>query len=170
MAPHECFLEHQAGAIGGIERFHDLVRVARVRLLAQDVLAGCQGPQGPLVVERVGQADIDGIDRGIGQQVVIAAMRAGDTGVIRERARTLSGPATDRNHLQLVRLPGTAEQLRRDVTSPQETPPDTLRVGHGQLPGGLDAAGRIRFSPARSPASEKGPMLKARTIPCSSMK
>ena len=43
--------------------------VGRERLLAQHVLAGGQGPQGPLGVEPVGQRIVDGVDVLVGQQL-----------------------------------------------------------------------------------------------------
>jgi hypothetical protein len=43
MTPHVGFHEDEALRLGGVERFRDLGRAARVRLLAENVFAGGQG-------------------------------------------------------------------------------------------------------------------------------
>src|SRR5262249_49503428 len=54
------------------ERPHRLVGVAGVRLLAEDVLARLERPHRPVVMHAVGQADVDGVDLGVGQHRVVA--------------------------------------------------------------------------------------------------
>ena len=74
MPPHQALDQDDARGLGGREGRLDLVRIARVRLLAEHVLAGCDRAQRPFVVQLVGQRDVHGIDAGVGEQRVLAAV------------------------------------------------------------------------------------------------
>ena len=75
VAPHERLGEHEAAALGGVERARDVVGVTRQRLLAEHVPAGLQRAQRPLDVERVRQRDVDRLDVRIGEQRLVGAVR-----------------------------------------------------------------------------------------------
>ena len=55
-----------------------LVGVGRERLLAQDVLAGLEGGDGPVPVQAVGERVVDGVDLGVVHQLLVAAHDAGN--------------------------------------------------------------------------------------------
>ena len=93
VAPHEGLHEHQAGGLGGIPGHVDLGGVARVGLLAEDVLAGRQRRQRPGVVHRVGQRDVDGIDLRVGQEGLVGAVDPADAVGLGERPAGLGRTA-----------------------------------------------------------------------------
>ena len=127
MAPHERLGQDEPGPIGEVERFVDLGRMAGVRLLAQDMLAGRQRAHRPGVVERVWQRDVDRLDVGILEQVVIRPVGAGDPVRGGERIRPGLGPAADRDD---ARRPGprrAGKELGRDPAGPEDPPAEPVR-------------------------------------------
>ena len=62
VSPHQRLRKHEAGGLGGCEGLLHVARRARVRLLAEHVLAGGDRPHRPLVVHLVGQGDVDDVD------------------------------------------------------------------------------------------------------------
>ena len=77
-AVHEGFDEHLARLARRVEHLLALRSGQGEGLFAQNVLAGAQGFDGPLVMQRVGQGVVDGIDGGVGQQRVVAAVNVGN--------------------------------------------------------------------------------------------
>ena len=72
--------EQPAGALRRVEGRLDLGRVPREGLLAQHVLARLDGPDRPLAVERVRERDVDGVDRRVGEELLVGAVApAGST-------------------------------------------------------------------------------------------
>ena len=68
-------ISDEACAFGDVERLLDLGRAARVRLLAEHVLARVQRPHRPLVVERVRAARRRPRRPRIGEELVVRAVR-----------------------------------------------------------------------------------------------
>ena len=85
--------DHQAG-VGVVHLRHrpGLVGVGGERLLAQDVLAGLEGRDGPVAVQPVGERVVDGVDVGIAHQFGVIVQDAGDLVLAGE----LLGPGTGR--------------------------------------------------------------------------
>ena len=98
---HERFADGHPGAVAG---GHQLARVGHVhadRLFAQHVLAGFGRANGPRHVQMVGQRIVDGVDFGIGQQLLVAAVRLGDTelaGRFRRLGRVAGSDGGDLGH------------------------------------------------------------------------
>ena len=78
MAPHETFHQVQPLALRDVECALRLRLVGCQRLLAQDVLARLERPDRPLDVLPVGQRDVDGLDVGVLEEPVVAAVGALD--------------------------------------------------------------------------------------------
>jgi hypothetical protein len=110
VAIHEPLRQQPPLALGHVERPLDFCRPAAERLLAQDVLAGLERAQSPLDVQRIGKRDVDGLDVGVGQQRVVAAIRPFDPLI----ARVSLGPrlvsAGDREDRGAVRFARTPEE------------------------------------------------------------
>ena len=62
VSPHVALREHETVSLRLVVRLVDFLGTARVRLLADDVLAGCEGAHRPLVMERVRERDVDRVD------------------------------------------------------------------------------------------------------------
>lgn len=73
-AIHECFDKDEALLICQVEHLLGLVDGDGGGFFAEYVFAGAQGFEGPVVVQGVGQTDVDGLDLGIGEQVVVAGV------------------------------------------------------------------------------------------------
>jgi hypothetical protein len=74
VAVHEAFHEQAAGLLGGVEGALHLGRPPVERLLAEDVLARLERADRPLDVERVRERDVQGVELGIGEQLVVGAV------------------------------------------------------------------------------------------------
>ena len=74
-----------------VPRGLDVLRLPRVRLLDEDVLARLQRAHRPLVMQRSGQRDVHGVDTLIGKQLLVGAVRALDAvlACVRLRARAI---------------------------------------------------------------------------------
>ena len=77
--------------------------VPRVRLLDEDVLAGLDRLQRPLVVHPVRERDVDGVELVVGEQLLVAAVGARDPVLGRVRLRLGAVAARDRGDLDAVR-------------------------------------------------------------------
>ena len=76
VAKHERLHQHQGLALArGRTAASTRLRLGAEWLLAQHVLMRAQGPAVHSQVHRVGQGDVDGVDLGIGEQRVVAAVR-----------------------------------------------------------------------------------------------
>ena len=67
-----------AGAVSDVDEFVDAVDRGAERFLAAHVFARFHGPGGPGHVQVVGQRHVDGVDVRIGEQVLVAAIGAGN--------------------------------------------------------------------------------------------
>jgi hypothetical protein len=79
VAVHERLHQEPVVLVGHVEGTLDLPRVPAQRLLAQHMLAALQRADAPLDVQRVGQGDVDDLDVGVLQQLLVAAIRPRDT-------------------------------------------------------------------------------------------
>ena len=70
--------DHAWVAVVRLRHGSGLVGVGRERLLAQDVLAGLEGGDGPVPVQAVGERVVDGVDLGVVHQLFVAAQDAGN--------------------------------------------------------------------------------------------
>ena len=85
-----------------------LGRVEGQRLLAEDVLAGVGRGHHPGLVQLVGQRDVDRVDLGVGQDLVVAAVALGDAELLRPLPREPRVPAGQRGQAACpgARIPG----------------------------------------------------------------
>ena len=111
--PHERLHQHAPGPLGGVERALRLLRPPRQRLLAEHVLAGLQRPDRPLDVQRVRQRDVDRVDLRVGEQRLVAAVRAREPVLGGVRTGALRVAAGDGDDLDRVRARRAREDLRR---------------------------------------------------------
>ena len=69
---HEGFeYRHAVGLSGGFDTIH-LLDSQDQWFLAQHMLAILRGRQAPFTVEVVGQGDVNGVDLGVGQEILVA--------------------------------------------------------------------------------------------------
>ena len=86
--------DHQPGvAVVRLRHGPGLVGVGGERLLAQDVLAGLEGGDGPVPVQAVGEGVVDGVDVGVVDQLLVAADDAGNALLAGELRRPVLGVA-----------------------------------------------------------------------------
>ena len=109
-----------AGGRGG-DRI-DLVDRQGERLLAEDVLAGVEGPDRPLGVQAVRQRDVDDVDEGVGEQGVERRMRDRGPMALGERAGRALVAAGDRAQLAARIAVQGPHDPRRDPTRPEDAP------------------------------------------------
>ncbi len=76
-ADHEGFHEEDGVCAGRFDDAGGLGEVHGERLLAKDVLAGVGGTDGPVAVVGMGRGDVDGVDRGVGEEGLIVAVGGG---------------------------------------------------------------------------------------------
>jgi hypothetical protein len=120
-AEHEGLHEHAAGAVGGVERCLDLGRVARERLLAQHVLARLEAADRPRDVQRVRQRHVDGVDVVVGEERLVASVRALDAVRARARFGARCVAAGDGDDVDPVRRLGAADDRRVDARGGEES-------------------------------------------------
>ena len=128
MPVHERLREHEAGALRRRERCFDLAGMARVRLLAEHVLAGGERLHRPLVVKRVRKRDVYGVDFGVREQGLVAPVRAGDAVLRRIRVGLRARTAAHGRDLDLLGVARRREDLVVDAGSGQQS--ETQRA-HG---------------------------------------
>ena len=120
--PHRLHHEH-ARCPGRVEDLRGLGCVDGERLLDQDVLAGGDGQQGVVEVLGVRGGDVDDLDVRIGDERLVAAVRAGDAVAGGELVGAFLGARPDRDHGRL-RVP--RDRLGEDAGDPagaQDAPP-----------------------------------------------
>ena len=128
VAVHERLGQVHAGGLD--RRLHPVQLLAGddQRLLAEDVLAGLRRPHDPGGVQRVGQRDVDGVDVGVGQQLLVrvVGLRDAQFGGVR------AGPPTraaDRDDLPAPRTPDTGNDLLAgDAGGAEHAPTDVVHV------------------------------------------
>ena len=91
-AHHERFRDEPARTIARRDERLGLFRVERDRLLAQHVLARLERADRPRHMQLVGQRIVDRLDLGVGQQVFVGSIGAGDAEAL-AAARALAGRA-----------------------------------------------------------------------------
>ena len=91
-ANHEGFADFHAGAFAHAEQRFGFGHGHAERFFAEHVLAGLGGLHRPRNVQLIGQRIVDGVDVGIGEQLLIRAVGRGNA----ERFRPLRAPWPDR--------------------------------------------------------------------------
>ena len=122
VAPHERLAEHEPGGLGDVERLRDARRPAVHRLLAEHVLAGPQRAQRPVDVHAVGQRDVDRLDVGVGEQVLVGAVRARDPVQLRERLRRRRAAARHGDDVRRGALARALDDRRADARRREDAP------------------------------------------------
>ena len=152
---------------GGIPRLLDLGRPARVGLLDEDVLAGLDRLQRPLVMHPVRQRDVDGVDPVVVEQRLVAPVRACDPVLARVRLRAGGVAARHRGDLDLRRRSleqrvvdlrgGEQSQLHRESNpAAVERPPRERVVVGARQPADADRADALLAVERRDAAEEEG--------------
>ena len=125
--------QHPAGAGGGSRHRLGLGRVGRERLLAEHVLAGIEGADGPLGVQPVGQGVVDGLDLRVGQQRLVAGIDMPHALACRE---SVGAPRVARRHRDDRRTRHATRRAhqrhRRNAGRAQDT--DSQRAGIRHAP------------------------------------
>ena len=115
VAVHERLAQQSAAPLGGVECRIHLLRVAREWLLAEHVLAGLERLDRPLGVQRVRQRDVDRLDLGIGEQVLVRAVGARDLPLAGVRLGPGLVAAGNGDEIDLRRRVRTGDHLPVDV-------------------------------------------------------
>src|SRR5690606_39997729 len=118
------------------------------------MLAGLEGVNRPGHMEMVGKRVVDGVDLGIGEQGLVAAMGAGDAQFFGSsfcRGR-ISGANRD-DFAQIATLHGGNHLLRANFCSTQDSPADAFHIYAR-----IDA----RYHPERSSPTEESRQVKNR--------
>ena len=128
--PHEGLHQDAAGALGGVERLLRFLQAARERLLAEDVLAGGEGPHRPLDVEGVRQGDVHGVHLGVLDERLVAPVRALDAVLDGVRLGAVGVAARDGDDLSVLGLRRCCQQPAVDASGRDE--PEADRLAHAQ--------------------------------------
>jgi hypothetical protein len=132
---------------------HGLGRVGRERLLAQHVLALRERAQRPRRVQRVGQRQVDGVDLGGGQQLLVRPEHRRYLMRPRVRRRPVPVPSGDRRHRHRRHRLGRLDQRpQRDPRGTQNPYPHPVRAHHVLHHGRPSGARASSTSLARSTA------------------
>ena len=129
--------------------------MTRVRLLAENMLAGLEGAHRPLVVERSGERDYDRIDCVVGEQRVVRGMGALDPVLACERLRPGEVARRDCDHRAL--LAGRTEVGALNVRGGEETEPNHLSTSIMACVRAVAAARHPRRPGRRLPATPPNP-------------
>ena len=89
------------------------------------MLAGLDGAHRPLGVQAVGQWNVDGVDRRVGEQLLVRSIGAWNAGVLREEPGLGPIPAGDRGHLYRVRSGNTCNEGARNVGCAEDADSNT---------------------------------------------
>ena len=109
--PHVALGDHETVALCLVLASSTSLGMARVRLLAEHVLACRERAHRPLVVESVRQRDVDGIDVGIGEELFVRGVGALDPVRVRVGLRAGGVPRAD-GHDAERRIVGTRVEDR----------------------------------------------------------
>jgi hypothetical protein len=140
---HERLCEEPPGPLGGVERGDCVLRVARERLLADDVLSRLEHTDRPLAVERVRERDVDGVDVRVPEQRLVGAVGALDLPSPRVLVRSRPVAARDRDQVD----------LRGSMSAGDDEPVDVGRREDAEAhhPHDASVAGRRAVSRMRCP-------------------
>ena len=103
-AVHEPLHQHPVRRSGGRLHLAGFRQIHAQRLVAEDVLAVGQRPQGPLLVEMVGEADVDTVDTGVLQQLPVTGIAAVNAVLGGEGLGLLPGTGPQSGQLRRSRL------------------------------------------------------------------
>ena len=166
VAVHERLHQHEPRGLGACEGLLDLGGTARVRLLAEDVLAGVECRERPLVVEPVRQRDVDAVDLVVGEQRLVGAMAPGDPVLARIRLGPRAVPASDRDDLDPVGVLCAAEDRVVDPRRREQAEPHRGRLRGG---GRRMCAGGAGGSSVPAPVSSMARSISRRAPSSSAM-
>jgi len=121
-AVHEGFDEGAAGFFGDGEHFFGLREIGGKRLFAEDVFAGAEGFERPLVVEGVGEGDVDGLDCGVVEEGFVGAVGGGDVEGLRESAGGVRGAGGDGGEAAAAGGADAGAELAGDVAGAEDAP------------------------------------------------
>lgn len=147
---HERFHEENVVLACGLDDGHGPGEIEGQRLLAEDVFPGLGGLDGPLGVQGVGGGDIDRLDVGVGQEVLVGAVGPHFAELAGEGLGFFLGSAADGHESAGLRAGQPLGECLGDVAGRQDTPSEFLA--------------HLGFLLARGPASQ-GRVLKAETLP-----
>ena len=112
VAVHERLHEHAPRALREVERLLDLVRPARVRLLAEHVLPGLERLHRPLVVHAVRKGDVDRVDPAVREQLLVRPVGSLEPALVRVRLRFRRVTAADGDDFDAIgRLRGGEDRV-----------------------------------------------------------
>ncbi len=132
VAPHpHGFHEEQALAARCCNELGGVGRVEGQRLLAEHGLAGVEAHQHVVTVHRVRRRDVDDVDVGVRDELLVAAVRAGHAVFVREALRGLQLPRPDSGEFSARRTAKVGGEGRGDVAGGQQAPSDRF---HGRRP------------------------------------
>ena len=120
VAIHERLRQDEPRGVRGVERFLGLAGMARVGLLAEDVLSGRERLHRPLVVHAVRERDVDGLDVGVGEERLVGAVGRRDPVLRSVRLRPLRVAACHGDDVDPVGLRSAREDRAVDVRRRQE--------------------------------------------------
>ena len=149
--------DERRGCSARVPRLVDLRRHARVRLLDEHVLAGVERAQRPLVVQRVRQRDVDGVDLLVGEQrIVRTASARGDPVLAGVRLGARLVARRDRDDLER-RIIASRSQDRPVDRGGREEPDADSRHGRTYSRGVSNDALRRRARAALAAGAERAP-------------
>jgi hypothetical protein len=126
-------------ALRDVERGLDRGRVARERLLDEDVLPRLERAGRPFDVERARERDVDGVHVGVREELVVAPVRARDPSLRCVRLGASAIAARDGDDLRLLPAPCAVHDRAGDPGGREEAEPER----HGADASARDAS-RIR--------------------------
>ena len=133
IAPVECLDELAARAARGLGHALGLVGVGREGLLAQHVLAGLEGANGPVAVEPVGQRIVDGVEVAVGEEGVVVRVDHRNAVLRGELPRPARVACRHGGDLHLGHLPSRPQQChRRDAGGPEHADAEGGQVAHSR--------------------------------------
>ena len=125
----------------------------RKRLLAEHVLAGLRGAHGPLDVQRVGQRHVHGVDVRVGEQRLVAPVRARDAVLGGVGLGTRLVAARHRDDVDGIRERRAGEHGAVDLRRREQAQPQRHLVSHPPATAATVAAGAVRGRRGRGAAA-----------------
>ena len=132
--------EHNTGPVRSLRHLDPVGDAVRDRLLAGDVLAGCDRGEDVLLVEMGRGEDLDRVDVRVGQQLVEARVHGRDAPLGRHLAGLVFPRVAHRHHVAagVREVPGHVHG--RDVADADDSDPDpihalppTMSAGHSTV-------------------------------------
>jgi hypothetical protein len=149
-AVHEGFHEEDAVLARGLGHDHGFGVVQRERLFAKDVLAGPRRLDAPLGMRGVRRADVDGVDLGVGEERLIAAIRALESEFLRKFIRGFPSAAADGDQRSRAGFGQPFGESVGDTARSDDAPTDArCLIAHDARLSRANRAGNSRSHPAR---------------------